>query len=87
MSTDYDKWILEVIEALHSINMNMDDWHHRWAFDFKKEFGLGTSPENAALKANRYWWFQQNLALNQQCRKVPNCWLPRGHNGDCQPTS
>ena len=41
--------------------------------------------DDAAMKANRFWWYRQNNAMNQACQKTADCWLPRNHNGDCQP--
>lgn len=85
MVTAYESWLDEVRAALQTINMPLDDWQKIWAFDFRKEHAAGTSPGEAADKANRFWWREQNKALNQDCRRMPNCWLPRGHHGDCQP--
>ena len=87
MPTDYKEWIAEVQEALRSINMTMDDWQTRWQFDFKAEYKAGTKPEDAAMRANRFWWFEQNKSLNQNCRLTSKCWLPSGHQGPCQPVT
>lgn len=84
-STKYESWLNQVGEALSSINMPMDDWQKVWPFDFRKEFDLGTSAEEAASKANRFWWRAQNKSIHQDCLKSPNCWLPRDHQGECQP--
>ena len=81
----YESWLKEVDEALSSINMPMQDWEEIWAFDFRSEFAAKTTSTDAAMKANRYWWQCQNKALGQDCLKTPNCWLPRNHQGDCQP--
>ncbi len=81
----YESWLKEVENALSSINMPMDDWQKIWAFDFRKEFDAGTSADVGALKANRFWWYQQNKAINQNCLKASNCWLPRNHQGECEP--
>ena len=40
---------------------------------------------DAAMKANRFWWHEQNKSLKQDCRVTPNCWLP--HQGECQAVS
>lgn len=85
MSSGYKHWIAEVNEALTSINMSMDDWQPRWPFDFAAEYKAGTKADDAAMKANRFWWFEQNKSLQQDCRVTPSCWLPRGHQGICQP--
>jgi hypothetical protein len=63
----------------------MNDWQEIWAFDFRAEFDAGTDARDSALKANRFWWYQQNKAINQDCRNSQNCWLPRNHEGPCQP--
>jgi hypothetical protein len=39
----------------------------------------------AAMKANRFWWTRQNKAIGQDCRKTPDCWLPRNHQGEWSP--
>lgn len=87
MSGSYSDWIADVNEALRSINMSMDDWQPRWAFDFGAEFKAGTRADDAAMKANRFWCFEQNKLLKQNCRVSSNCWLPRGHQGACQPVA
>ena len=85
MADAYEVWLDQVKDALRSINMQMEDWQGVWPFDFSGEHDAGTTPDDAAMKANRYWWHQQNKSLNQDCRKTPNCWLPRDHQGKCQP--
>jgi hypothetical protein len=87
MADAYEVWIGQVQQALGSINMSVDDWQNRWPFDFQAEYKTGTKADDAAMKANRFWWHQQNRALKQDCRLTPNCWLPRGHQGSCQPVS
>jgi len=87
MSSGYNKWIADIHEALRSINMSMDDWQSRWPFDFEAEYKAGTKADDAAMKANRFWWFEQNKSLKQNCRLTPNCWLPSGHQGTCQPVT
>lgn len=81
----YDVWLDRVKEALKSINMPMEDWQKIWTFDFSGEHDNGTDPETAAMKANRFWWHQQNRSMGRDCDKLPGCWLPRGHQGECQP--
>ena len=83
----YDSWMKEVEEALGSINMPIEDWQKIWAFDFRREFEAQATAKEAATKANQYWWQQQNKVLGQDCRKSPGCWLPRDHQGDCEPGS
>jgi hypothetical protein len=85
MSNRYEAWIADVQQALSSINMSMDDWQSRWPFDFQAEYKAGTKADDAAMKANRFWWHEQNKSLKQDCHSTPNCWLPRGHQGPCQP--
>ena len=66
--------------------MSMNDWQGNWLFDLRAEYDAGTKAD-AAMKANRFWWHEQNKALKQDCRATPDCWLPRGHQGVCQPVS
>jgi hypothetical protein len=87
MADAYEVWIGEVRQALGSINMSMDDWQNRWPFDFRAEHKASTKADDAAMKANRFWWHEQNRSLKQDCRLMVNCWLPRGHQGTCQPVS
>jgi hypothetical protein len=86
-TTAYESWMEEVEEALSSINMSMEGWQTSWEFDFRREFEAGTAAPTAAMKANRYWWQRQNKAIGQDCRKTSNCWLPRDHQGECEPGS
>jgi hypothetical protein len=85
MPDAYEIWLNEVRATLASINMPMDDWQGAWSFDFSLEFKAGTAAKVAAEMANRYWWHEQNKALKQDCRKNQGCWLPRDHQGACQP--
>ncbi len=85
MSNGYEGSIGDVREALSYINMSMDDWQTRWPFDFETEYEYGTTADGAAMKANRFWWYEQNKSIEQDCRSTPKCWLPRGHQGSCQP--
>lgn len=81
----YEAWLQNVDEALKSINMPMQDWQSIWRFDFRGAFDGGASAGDAAMKANRFWWKQQNRAVEQECPKTPECWLPKNHQGECQP--
>jgi hypothetical protein len=85
MAAQYETWLQEVGSALRSINMPMEEWQNAWKFDFQREYSIGTPPGDAAAKANRFWWFQQNKAFGQGCSKTPNCWLPAGHERACEP--
>jgi hypothetical protein len=85
MADAYEVWLDQVRDALRSINMPMEDWQKIWAFDFAAEYQRGTNPDAAAMKANRFWWSEQNKSLKKDCREKPGCWLPRGHAGECQP--
>ena len=80
----YESWLMEVEAALSSINMLMSDWQTHWAFDFGREFNRGTTPTDTAMKANRFWWYQQNKAIGKECRKTSGCWLPSDHQGHCK---
>ena len=35
---------------------------------FPQEFEAGTTANDGALRANQYWWHQQNKAIGQDCR-------------------
>jgi hypothetical protein len=85
MADSYEQWLRDVRVALQSVNMPMEEWQRIWPFDFRAEYDAGTKADDAAMKANRHWWQQQNKSLGQDCDKLPGCWLPRGHQGDCQP--
>ena len=85
MANEYEAWLDQVRTALHSINMSMDDWQPVWPFDFPGEHDKGTDSGAAAMKANRFWWYRQNRSIGRECDMVPGCWLPRGHQGECQP--
>ena len=84
-STAYESWLKEVEEALTSVNMPLEDWQKIWAFDFRREFEAQATAKDTAMRANQYWWQQQNKAIGQDCQKTPNCWLPRNHVGECKP--
>jgi len=45
-------------------------------FDFSREFSAGTSAIEAAGKANRFWWHQQNKAIGQDCLKTQGLLAP-----------
>ena len=83
--TTYYVWFEEVKQALASINMPTDEWQNQWVFDFRREFESGAEANVAAIKANRFWWHQQNIAMNRDCPRTANCCLPNNHQGDCQP--
>jgi len=85
MTHNYNIWLGKVREALLSINMPMEEWQATWHFDFEGEYETGAKADDAALSANRFWWKEQNKSLKQQCPVTQDCWLPRGHQGDCQP--
>jgi hypothetical protein len=85
MPVTFESWLKEVEATLATINMPLAEWQSRWTFDFSREFTAGTAAIEAAKKAHRFWWLQQNKALGQECRKTLNCWLPRNHQDECQP--
>jgi hypothetical protein len=86
-ANSFDIWLDKVRDALRSINMPLEPWQERWAFDFRAEFEAGREPARTAERANHFWWYEQNKALQQDCRRNARCWLPRGHDGECQPVS
>ncbi len=85
MSDAYEVWLDQVKEALRSINMRIEDWQPMCPFDFESEYEAGTSADDAAMKANRFWWHQQNKSMGRDCDRLPGCWLPKEHQGECQP--
>jgi hypothetical protein len=87
MTVSYGAWLQEVEQALASINMPMGEWQTQWVFDFPREFRFGAASSDAAMKANRFWWHEQNKAVHQNCTLSRDCWLPRGHQGRCQPVT
>lgn len=84
MLAEYATWLAEVRTALNSINMPLDEWQAQWAYDFERDYRAGVAPSKAAEQANRYWWREQNKAIGQDCRRTPDCWLPRGHHEQCR---
>ncbi len=85
MAESYEKWMNEVRAAFDSLNLPAADWQAIGAFDYRSEYDAGVKPQDAAIKANRHWWREWNKSLNQNCRKTNDCWLPSGHQGECQP--
>lgn len=83
----HEEWLSQVKDALLSINMSFDDWQSIWRFDFRSEYDSGTSPNDAAEKANRFWWYRQNKWIHRDCVRTAHCWLPRRHRGVCQSVS
>lgn len=86
-ATTYEEWMIAVRSALDSVNMSVEDWQSIWPFDFSSEYQKGTASADAAEKANRFWWYEQNKSRQKECLKTSDCWLPREHDGDCQPLS
>jgi hypothetical protein len=85
MTKSYDAWLNDVRASLNSINMPIDEWQKNWPFDFSAQYNSGTNPVKAAENANRFWWHEQNKAISQNCLQNKECWLPRNHQGACQP--
>jgi len=80
----YEAWLANVDSALASMNMSRENWQSRWPFDFMDAFERGVGPSDAAMSANRFWWFSQNKEIGDNCNKTVNCWLPKNHHGKCQ---
>ena len=88
MAESYDEWMNKVRAALDSLNLPMADWQVIGAFDYRSEYEAGVKPDDAAMKANRYWRHGWNKSLRRQdCLLTNDCWLPRGHQGQCQPVA
>jgi len=58
----YESWLEEVRAALDGINMPMDDWQKAFPFNFEAEHAAGTDSAEAAMKANAFWWEEQQKA-------------------------
>jgi hypothetical protein len=84
MPDAYAEWMKAVRAALDSFSMPMADWQEIGAFDFRREYDAGVKPDDAATRAHRHWWWEWNKSLNQDCRQTKDCWLPRGHQRQCQ---
>jgi hypothetical protein len=69
----YGLWLHAVREALRSINMSIEDWQKLWPLDLRAEYEQGTRPNDAALKATRFSWHQQNKSMRKECHNWPGC--------------
>jgi hypothetical protein len=87
MAESYEQWMNKVRVELDSLILPAADWQAIGVFDYRSEYNAGTEPGVAAMKANRHWWHEWNKSLNQDCRQTKACWLPRGHQGQCQPVA
>jgi len=87
VADSYEQWMSEVRAAFDSLDMPMADWQVIGFFDYRREFDAGIKPQDAATKANRHWWHEWNKSLKQHCPETKDCWLPRGHQGQCQPVT
>jgi hypothetical protein len=85
MPESYEDWMKQVRAALDSLDMPMANWQAIGRFDYRSEYAAGVKPEDAALKANRLWWLEWHKSLKQDCQETPDCWLPRSHQGRCEP--
>ncbi len=87
MAESYEEWMKKVRVAFDSLDAPMADWQLIGAFDYRSEYDAGVKPDYAAMKANRQWWYEWNKSLKTDCHQTKDCWLPRGHHGQCQPVS
>jgi len=87
MEQAYEAWLAKVDEVLGHWGMPRQKWQQSWQFDFDAEYRAGTEAKQAAARANRFWWYEQNKVLNQHCQRTTNCWLPDRHEGECEPVS
>jgi hypothetical protein len=71
MPVIFESWLKEVDAALASINMPLAEWQSRWIFDFSREFSAGTSANDAAAKAKKFWWHEQNKAIRSGLPEDP----------------
>jgi len=63
MAQTYEAWLARVKDALSSMCMAMDEWQRMWPFEFRAEFDAGEDADSTAMKANRFWWREQNRSL------------------------
>jgi len=54
--------------------MSIEHWQPRWPFDFAAEYKARTKADDAAVRANRFWCFEQKKSLKQNCRVTSHCW-------------
>jgi hypothetical protein len=87
MVESYEEWMNQVRAAFDSLNTPMADWQVIGTFDYRSQYDAGVKPADAAMKANCHWWHEWNKSLKQDCHQTTDCWLPRGHQGQCQPVS
>ncbi len=81
----YAAWMNQVREKLFANGMDFDEWQSAFPYNFRRSFESGTSPTDAATRTSRFWWREQEKLLRTQCNRAANCWLPRDHDGECQP--
>ena len=84
MAGSYEQWMSEVRAALDSLILPVADWQVMGVFNYRGEYESGVKPSDAAMKANRHWWHEWNKSLNQDGQQTKDCWLPRGHQGQCE---
>ncbi len=74
-----------VREELDSLHMATKEWQRFSPYNFRRSYQSGTTPDETAKRAFKFWWRQQHKALHEDCDRAVNCWLKRGHEGECQP--
>jgi len=87
MADTYEVWLDQVSRcACVPSTCPMEDWQGVWSFDFSCEHDAGTTPDEAAMKANRYLVASAKTNHSSRtARKRPTAGCPRDHQGNCQP--
>jgi hypothetical protein len=57
----YETWIQDVWDVLAKLDIEAATWQKNWEFEFRKEYDCGSTPYEAAARAQDFWW-QQLLA-------------------------
>lgn len=53
----FEEWLAQVDAQLAKINMARKDWDGLYPFKFRTWFERKGTPLDAAIAANRYWWY------------------------------
>lgn len=61
VEVSYETWIRDVWDVLAKLDIEAGTWQKSWEFEFRKEYDCGSTPYEAAARAQDFWW-QQLLA-------------------------
>ncbi len=56
VAADYETWFADVRVTLAMLQMEIDTWDQNWPYDFQADFAASMSPEDAASRAQDFWW-------------------------------